>query len=1138
MSASAVEVDAGGDEVDPAIGPLPGLDFPGELIIEPPPSGEPQLLFLAEQSSAQLPVPVVETELSIDGGNLDALEGVSVFAQQVSADGERVADAALVILNDGRIGVAGTAESGVASQVGLNPHTMIAEQIVMTFDGEISGGEFQFTNLFKNEGDRRGGTGHEQGQWEALRNGEVVATGKFIADGSHAGTVQIELPDGVRADTLTFTPTEYSGGQNGSTQDSSDFFLKSVRVTVVEPSATVFELADLPDQVSYVENADAALLGAAVAEAPAGSLNGATLSLARTDGGSADDVFTAAGVALEPGGVLMADDVAIGRVVSHANGQLMLAFNEHADSAGVNSVLGQIAYSNTADYLSGEARLQWTLTTAGGTSTTDVSTVRLIDSDRIYVTTANREVDGDTSSIAALIADSGGTGISLEEAIIAANNTENTDGADEIFFNIAGGGVHIIAGAGQPDITDAVTIDASTESDFVDRPLIVMDGNDALGNGFTITSTADGTEIRGFNIRDFAGNGIEIQAGSEDNTIASNWIGRLAADGSDAGVEEQNGGAGILIAGGHNYIGGMSDSEANVISGNGKQGIRISGEEADVNVIHGNLIGTDLDGVLDIGNRWAGIRVDGGADDAVIGGTQTGAGNILSGNGTYGVRITGAGTLDATIQGNLIGTDHTGELAIGNDINGVLVDRGASGTTIGGSEDGAGNVISANARQGVRVSGDGTDFTVIQGNVIGTNADGTAELGNGAAGILIDGGAKDTVVGGDHAGATNIISGNGAHGVRVTGDGTQDSTIAGNLIGTDESGTSAIGNSSNGVRIDGGAVGTTVGGEADLAGNVISGNGTQGVRVTGENTDFSAILGNVIGTDSDGVFALGNRFAGVLIDSGARHAVVGGAAFGAENIISGNGTHGIRISGSGTNGHTVQGNLIGTDHLATVAIGNAANGVLIDRGAQNNTIGGENADDGNVIGGNELDGVRIVDEGTNDNVVLSNYIVTSTSPDPHLANGRHGIHVGAETSGNVTDVCLNMNSDADGDSDTETEPLPVEPPAGDLVSRVVETVSHQLPEGVVITDARAADSTEAADGVIITLQLAHNPDAGQVTMLLNNGHAVASGEVLPDFANLPFNDVRDVPATPGDVAPRPGVPPRKEEGAIGGTIRD
>lgn len=1153
MSASSLDADLDPpsspdvdlSEIDPAVGPLPGLDFPAELIVDPTPDARSNVAFL---EAAELP-PVVERRVTIDADRLPELAGVAVFAQRVDAAGRVVGDADLVIEQNGKIGVAGTSEAGVFGQIGLNPHTLVSEQIVIEVDGLITGGQFRFTNLFRGEGDRAGGAGHEQGRWEAFSDGKVVASGLFVSDSHHAGTVNLEWPDGVTADRIAFSAAEYSGGQHGSTRDSSDFYLTSVTLDMREsaepPSDVPLAFGDGPQPATFVEGRGPVTLGAVIADGQqAGDLEGTVLTLHRAGGPQADDVFSARWS--DHGSedqTLEVDGIAIGQILTNDGGRLELLFNAQANSALVNEALGTLGYQHAADHSRGDVDLVWTLTEREGQTTQQLSRVRLIDADRIYVTTAAREVDGDTSSIAALIANAGGTGISLEEAILAANNTDNEGGADEILFDIAGSGVHVLVGGGLPEITDAVTIDAASQTGFVDRPLIVLDGNDAAGHGLTITASADGTEIRGLLIRDFAGHGIAIQAGSEDNTIAGNWIGRLANDGSDAGHEEQNGGAGVFIAGADNYIGGMSASEGNVISGNGQQGIRISGEAADFNVIHGNLIGTDQHGRLDIGNRWAGIRVDNGADDTVIGGTQTGAGNILSGNGTYGVRVTGTGTQDTTIAGNLIGTDDSGTAALGNDINGILVDRGAVGTTIGTAANGAGNVISANGQQGVRVSGAGTDLTVIQGNVIGTNAAGSVVLGNGAAGILIDDGATNTVVGGDQAGAANIVSGNGTHGVRVTGDGTDDSTIAGNLIGTDATGSVALGNEQNGVRIDSGAGGTTVGGTTERAGNVVSGNGTQGVRISGDATDGSVVQGNVIGTDSDGEFAVGNRFAGLLIDTGAAGSIIGGPQTGAENIISGNGTFGVRITGPGTSEHTVQGNLIGLDHTATVAVGNASHGVRLDDGAAGNTIGGD-SEAANVIGGNGGDGIRIDGVGTDHNVATDNILPTSAGPNAELANAAQPVFVGPETRDNITDTAADGPADdpsgqhdqhgahsQDGEQAT-AEAGPASSAADserrELIERVISAVSVQLPERYVLRDA-VAGSGAAEDSVVLTLGLAGQPDAGQVTMLLPNAQAVASGEVIVDFSGLTLGDVaRDVPTFTFDApttatAPEPAV---------------
>ena len=1101
MSASASDIDVDpNSEIDPGVGPLPGLDFPADLLIAPE-DFEGGLLDLSEPAgpeSIEMPGAV-----SAPANSTASLEFLYEGAGYRNTVGTYLVDEATGEISDVKIafGNASFRNSGGDLVRGDSVDVMLEEGKQIGFfllaDGSgrnnidaIAGSELSFEQ--RPDGSHRLVATMENGREVRLRGPLYVSDASMNPRGldhfkieSHDKGFKVQIED---------LP-------NLGDNDFDDVVV-NLNFEIHEPEVVAPEFASLDDTATFIEGMDAVVLDADVSlnELPADSLNGATLTLNRTEGASENDVFSGSGTLgdLTEGAELTVDGATIGRVSANSNGTLELTFNENATTELVNAAMQQVAYSNTADYLSGEAHFDWTFATADGSTTEGCSSIHLIDSDRIYVTTAEREVDGDTSSIAALIQNNGGTGISLEEAIIAANNTRNIDGADEIFFNIAGDGVHVIEGAGQPNITEAVTIDASTEAGFVDRPLIVMDGNDAKGNGFTITATADGTEIRGFNIRDFAGNGIHIQKGAEDNTIANNWIGRFANDGSDAGLEEQNGGAGILISGADNYIGGMSASEANVISGNYKQGIRITGEDADYNVIHGNLIGTDLDGSIDVGNRWAGIRVDNGADDTVIGGTQEGAGNILSGNGTYGVRVTGEGTVDTTIQGNLIGTDHSGTEAMGNDINGVLVDRGAEGTTIGGSEDGAGNVISANGTQGVRVSGEGTDFTVIQGNVIGTNADGNAALGNRYAGILIDAGAGDTVVGGDWDGAANILSGNGTHGVRVTGDGTVDTTIQGNLIGTDDTGSEAIGNAKNGVRIDSGAAGTTVGGSTEQAGNVVSGNGTQGVLISGEDTSESVVQGNVIGTDSDGVFALGNRFAGILINAGAHGSVIGGAHDGAENIISGNGTHGVRITGAGTNDNTVQGNLIGTDHTANVAIGNARVGVKIDNGAQENTIGGIGEDDGNVIAASGGDGVRIVGEGTDRNVVQGNYVETADGEDPHLANGRKGIHVGGGAQDNVIDCGLGM----DAAVDAAAEPTP----DADIIADLIAALNEQLPMPLTVVDASFEPGVDVESGatdpearIVLTAGVPNQPEVGEVTFVLQRAEGFDLPIDLGDF---------------------------------------
>ena len=141
----------------------------------------------------------------------------------------------------------------------------------------------------------------------------------------------------------------------------------------------------------------------------------------------------------------------------------------------------------------------------------------------LVVTTTNDSVNGTVSSVAGLLANDGGDGISLREAILASNADTGT--LDLIQFNIAGAGVHTIAlGTALPGITDAVIIDGSTESDFSGIPLIAIDASGAgFANGLYLNSGSSGSTLRGLQIRNAQDDGIQID--SDNNTIVGNYIG-------------------------------------------------------------------------------------------------------------------------------------------------------------------------------------------------------------------------------------------------------------------------------------------------------------------------------------------------------------------------------------------------------------------------------------------------------------------------------------------------------------------------------------------------------------------------------------------------------------------------------------
>jgi len=308
------------------------------------------------------------------------------------------------------------------------------------------------------------------------------------------------------------------------------------------------------------------------------------------------------------------------------------------------------------------------------------------------------------------------------------------------------------------------------------------------------------------------------------------------------------------------------------------------------NFIQACRIGTDPAGGTARANAQYGIYIDTGGS-CTVGGTSAGLGNLISGNGTYG--IFDNGTSDV-IQGNLIGTDATGTAAIPNGIGVVLA---GSQATVGGAVPGAGNLISGNATHGISLTA-GALATVIQGNRIGTNAAGTAAVPNTGFGIRNTG--LTTTIGGATAGAGNTVSGNGGGGIvivssanAITGNGC---TLQGNQIGTNAAGTAALGNGSDGVTIQG-AANALVGGSGAGQGNLISGNAGNGITILGAETlqfgqATARIIKNQIGTDATGLSSLANGQDGIYIASDG--------TFISSNLILFNAQQGVHVvSGSG-----------------------------------------------------------------------------------------------------------------------------------------------------------------------------------------------------------------------------------------------
>ena len=261
-------------------------------------------------------------------------------------------------------------------------------------------------------------------------------------------------------------------------------------------------------------------------------------------------------------------------------------------------------------------------------------------------------------------------------------------------------------------------------------------------------------------------------------------------------------------------------------------------------------------------------------------------------NAAIGIHFYNQQPSGIVIEGNFIGTNSTGTQALANNY-GVQIEV-CKGVTIGGTSPESQNLISGNTINGIGIgtlSAGGSNH-IIQGNLIGTDASGTNAIPNGT-GIRLAYQTRNVLVGGTSPQTRNVISGNTQRGISCDG-GTPaypSQTIKGNFIGTDVSGTSAIGNGSYGINTI--QYSTKIGGSEPGAGNLISGNGDVGIYIQGG--DSSIVLGNFIGTDTSGTVAIGNVKSGINIQ--ANNVIVGGSEPGEANIIAFNGTQGQHDAG-------------------------------------------------------------------------------------------------------------------------------------------------------------------------------------------------------------------------------------------------
>ncbi len=424
--------------------------------------------------------------------------------------------------------------------------------------------------------------------------------------------------------------------------------------------------------------------------------------------------------------------------------------------------------------------------------------------------------------------------------------------------------------------------------------------------------------------------GILVTSGFS-TLIRGNFIG-VRLDGTAAG----NGGDGIRDEGGVGDRIGGAGAERNCIGANSGYGIAINpglGGAGGV-LVRNNYVGLAPDGSSARPNALGGVYVRASAENEIGGSQAAGWGNLVSGNSAgAGVEFAGCTSGPNLVLGNSIGTDAAGLAARPNQWGVRISDSG--GVEVGDSSD-TGNLVSGNASWGIRITQSDDSLALsrlnrVRFSVVGLAANGSA-LGNGTAaesdgGILIEAGARENQVGGTSPGEGNVISGNVGCGVRIARGAAN--RLEGNRIGTDAAGAAAIGNSRHGVFIEGAegvgwaAESNVVGGGDSYYLNVISGNAGAGIRIEGTAARRNQIAGNAIGTDPGGTARLPNLEGGIAIAGGACGNLV------ASNRIAFNGQSGsgdgCRLEGAGTDYNLVSANSLRENAGLGIALSGGAN---------------------------------------------------------------------------------------------------------------------------------------------------------------------------------------------------------------------
>ena len=352
-----------------------------------------------------------------------------------------------------------------------------------------------------------------------------------------------------------------------------------------------------------------------------------------------------------------------------------------------------------------------------------------------------------------------------------------------------------------------------------------------------------------------------------------------------------------------------------------------------------------------------------------------------------------------------------------NQNGGLVVAVGATGSVIEGLylTNSSGDSLTINAND-----------VEVYSNRIGIDINGNAK-GNIGNGIVVNTRVTGTIIGSNPNNVSglpsNVIS-NNLNGISLNGS--SSATIVSNFVGTNIAGTVAMPNVGSGITLlnsDGNIIGGTVYTNSEgitnnptgtkgtvpivyifpPLGNLISGNGDHGISLT--TSDSNKFYGNFIGVDVSGILELGNDGDGIFIVESSGNSMLGcnitQEPFVYYNVCSGNGANGIHLTDC-TN-TKVQGNFAGIGSNNATVIANGANGLLVDGDTTHTVVGGP-IPLGNVLSGNTVDGVAVVDTASDlisYNTFNGIFAFVGAAP-----NGRNGHYINSTGGGIVLRTCV------------------------------------------------------------------------------------------------------------------------------------